>query len=61
MRNLDKPQNGGTMAVVFMPTYDPVKYRYEIKLEFWSGPTRLGTSKDADGNAWLPVPDTDPQ
>ena len=59
MRDQFKPQNGGITGVAFMPTYDPVKYRYELTVEFWSGPTRLGASKDSDGSAWLTIPFTD--
>ena len=56
MRDAHKPGDGGFTAVASVPSYDPAKYRYTLKAEFWSGPVRLGTFKNADGEVWTPVP-----
>jgi len=56
MRDIPKPQDGSFTGFAAVPNYDPAKYRYTIKAEFWSGPVRLGTFADPDGEVWTPVP-----
>lgn len=56
MRDLAKPQDGGFTGFASLRAYDPATYRYTIKTEFWSGPVRLATFKNADGEVWTPVP-----
>ncbi len=56
MRDATKPEDGGFTGFASVPTYNPVKYRYTLKTEFWSGPVRLGTFKNPNGEVWTPVP-----
>ncbi len=56
LRDFAKPQDGGFTGFASLRTYEPAKYKYTLKTEFWSGPVRLATFKDADGEVWTPVP-----
>lgn len=54
--NVFKPQDGLFTGFASLRTYEPAKYKYTLKTEFWSGPVRLGTFNNPDGEVWIPVP-----
>ena len=55
-RNVNNPSIGEFVGFCAIPTYDTTKFRYEMKVEFWSNDNFMGPYKDAAGNEWTPVP-----
>lgn len=56
LRDVPKTEDGGFTGFASLRTYEPAKYKYTLKTEFWSGPVRLATFADPDGEVWIPIP-----
>lgn len=56
MRDVITPSTGQFLGFAFIPAANAANHRTHVRVEFWSGPKRLATYKNADGEEWLPVP-----
>ncbi len=55
-RNANRPWIGDYSGFGAIPTYDTTKFRYEMRVEFWSNDNYMGPYKDPAGNEWVAIP-----